>query len=207
MQRANKLWKDWKFVLRRDHIYKYVTDAERKSHVPKYVKPEDWLRFVDISSTEAALTASKVGRIARSKMKSPHTTDRKGCARVAAELKAQRPNEPITPTDVFLATHKRMDGSSSSPEVDAIITARESDRSVVESDIDNDAVAKVFGRDGKGRILGLGMGVSKTAIQHSAPYKRALEEEHETNTHLQTQVKRLKEEIDEIKQVLSQGGM
>lgn len=86
MQRANKLWKDWKFVLRRDHIYKYLTDAERKSHVPKYVKTEDWIRFVEISSTSAALAASQVGRTARSKMKSPHTTGRKGCARVAAEL-------------------------------------------------------------------------------------------------------------------------
>ncbi|XXG53076.1 hypothetical protein AAC387_Pa03g1235 [Persea americana] len=90
---------------------------------------------------------------------------------------------------------------------DAIITAREFDRSVVESDIDNDAVAKVFGRDGKGRVVGLGMGVSKTAIQYSTPYKRALEEEHDTNTNLQTEVKRLKKEIDEIKQVLSQNGV
>ena len=86
MQRANKLWKDWKFILRRDHINKYLTDAERKSHVPKYVKTEDWIRFVEISSTPAALAASQVGRTARSKMKSPHTTGRKGCARVAAEL-------------------------------------------------------------------------------------------------------------------------
>ncbi|XXG59746.1 hypothetical protein AAC387_Pa04g1774 [Persea americana] len=86
----------------------------------------------------------------------------KGCPveffnRASGEDKAQRPNELITHTDVFLATHKRKDGSSSSPEVDAVITARESDRSVVESDIDNDAVAKVFGRDGKGRVLSLGM--------------------------------------------------
>eukprot|EP00268_Persea_americana_P035768 TRINITY_DN3525_c0_g1_i1.p1 TRINITY_DN3525_c0_g1~~TRINITY_DN3525_c0_g1_i1.p1 ORF type:complete len:265 (-),score=29.74 TRINITY_DN3525_c0_g1_i1:536-1330(-) len=184
MQRANKLWKDWKFVLRCDHINKYLTDVERKSHVPKYVKTKDWIKFVEISSTSAALVASQVGRTARSKMKSPHTTGRKGCARVAAELKAQRPNEPITRTNVFLATHKRKDRSSSSPEVDAVITAHESDRSVVESDIDNDAVAKVFGRDGKGRVLGLGMGVSKTAIQYSTPYKRALEEEHDTNTNL-----------------------
>ena len=86
MQRGNKLWKDWKFVFRSDHINKYLTDAERKTHVPKFIKTEGWLRFVDISSTEAALAASKVGREARSKMKSPHTTGRKGCARVAAEL-------------------------------------------------------------------------------------------------------------------------
>ncbi|XXG82399.1 hypothetical protein AAC387_Pa10g0358 [Persea americana] len=31
--------------------------------------------------------------------------------------KAQRPNEPVTRLDVFLATHKRKNGSSSSPEV------------------------------------------------------------------------------------------
>ncbi|XXG73182.1 hypothetical protein AAC387_Pa07g2142 [Persea americana] len=147
--------------------------------VPSELKEQIWKEVsgtytIEISSTSAALAASQVGRTARSKMKSPHTTGRKGCARVAAELKAQRPNEPVTRTDVFLATHKRKDGSSSSPEVDVVITARESDRSVVESDIDNDAVAKVFGRDGKGRVLGLGLGVLKTAIQYSTPYKRAL---------------------------------
>ena len=45
--------------------------------------------------------------------------------------------------------------------------------------------------------------MSKTAIQYSTPYKRALEEEHDANTHLQAEVKQLKKEIDEIKQVLS----
>ena len=73
-------------MLRHQAIDKYLTDVERKSNVPKYVKPEDWVKFVDISSTSAALAAREAGKIARSKLKSPHTTGRKGQARVAAEL-------------------------------------------------------------------------------------------------------------------------
>ncbi|RWR90845.1 endoglucanase 17-like protein [Cinnamomum micranthum f. kanehirae] len=108
---------------------------------------------------------------------------------------------------------------------DDVITAYESDSSVAQGDLDHDAVTKlsfyylliiisfdVFGRDSQGRVRGLRT-VSKTAIKHSAPYKRAFEEEHECNTYLQTEVKRLKEgqwgirrEMDELKQTLTQGG-
>ena len=86
MKKANISWKGWKYILRHQAIDKYLTDVERKSNVPKYVKPEDWVKFVDISSTSAALAAREAGKIARSKLKSPHTTGRKGQARVAAEL-------------------------------------------------------------------------------------------------------------------------
>ncbi|XXG82888.1 hypothetical protein AAC387_Pa10g0766 [Persea americana] len=212
MKKANISWKGWKYMLRHQAIDKYLTDVERKSNVPKYVKPEDWVKFVDISSTSAALAAREAGKIARSKLKSPHTTGRKGQARVAAELKAKNPDQPLTRTDLFLATHKRKDGSASSPHVDDVIIACESDSSVAQCDLDHDAVTKVFGRDSRGRVRGLGT-VSKTALKHSAPYKRALEDEHECNTHLQTEVKRLKEgqmgirrEMDELKQALTQGG-
>ena len=73
-------------MLRHQAIDKYLTDVERKSNVPKYVKPEDWVKFVDISSTSAALAAREAGKSARSKLKSPHTMGRKGQARVVAEL-------------------------------------------------------------------------------------------------------------------------
>ncbi|RWR73425.1 putative LRR receptor-like serine/threonine-protein kinase RKF3 [Cinnamomum micranthum f. kanehirae] len=255
MKKANISWKGWKYVLRHQAIDKYLTDAERKSNVPKFVKPEDWVKFVDISSTSAALAAREAGKIARSKLKSPHTTGRKGQARVAAEdIKASNIllDESFEPkvVDFGLAkftqegmTHwsTRVAGTLGyvAPEYalygqlteksdvysfgvvmlellsgkkDDVITAYESDNSVAQGDFDHDAVAKVFGRDSRGRVRGLGI-VSKTAIKHSAPYKRALEEEHECNTHLQTEVKRLKEdqmgirrEMDELRQTLTQGG-
>lgn len=44
--------------------------------------------------------------------------------------------------------------------------------------------SQVFGCDSRGRVCDLGIGVSKTIIKHLAPYKRALEGEHEYNTHL-----------------------
>ena len=84
MKKANISWKGWKYILRHQAKDKYLTDVERKSNVPKYVKPEDWVKFVDISSTLAALAAREASKIARSKLKSPHTTGRKGQARVAA---------------------------------------------------------------------------------------------------------------------------
>ncbi|RWR73181.1 putative LRR receptor-like serine/threonine-protein kinase RKF3 [Cinnamomum micranthum f. kanehirae] len=72
-------------------------------------------------------------------------------------------------------------------QTDDVITAYESDNSVAQGDLD------MMQLQSRGRVRGLGI-VSKTAIKHSAPYKSALEEEHECNTHLQTEVKRLKED-------------
>lgn len=47
---------------------------------------KDWFRFVEICSTPSAKAARRVGRQARQAMKSPHTSGRKGQARVAEEM-------------------------------------------------------------------------------------------------------------------------
>ncbi|XXG81828.1 hypothetical protein AAC387_Pa09g2389 [Persea americana] len=57
----------------------------------------------------------------------------------------------------FLATHKRKDESASSPHVDDVITAYEYDNSVAQGDLDLDAITKVFGRDSRGRVHGVGI--------------------------------------------------
>ena len=49
MKKENISWKGWKYVLHHQAIDKYLTDAERKSNVPKYVKPEDWGQLLDVS--------------------------------------------------------------------------------------------------------------------------------------------------------------
>lgn len=86
IKKVSSIWRDWKCSLRKDFYDKYQTDAERKRNVPNRVKPEDWERFVDMCSTTASQQLRAKGKRAREAVKSPHTSGRKGQARVAEEL-------------------------------------------------------------------------------------------------------------------------
>ncbi|KAF6137437.1 hypothetical protein GIB67_009913 [Kingdonia uniflora] len=74
-------FKNWKTQLRKDHYDIYDTDEERKNHRPKAVKKEDLNLFVDICSSVKEQEKRKKGKIARSKMVSPHTIGRMGSDR------------------------------------------------------------------------------------------------------------------------------
>ncbi|KAF9594198.1 hypothetical protein IFM89_028855 [Coptis chinensis] len=50
----------------------------------------------------------------------------------------------------------------------------------------------VFGKDGRGRVLGLGSGVSKTTLMAAAPYKRKAEEAERSKLEFQSQIDDLK---------------
>lgn len=86
LKKANISWKDWKSKLRLKVLDKYQTDVERKSNIPEGVKKEDWESFVELNSTSQAHSLRQKGKAARKALKCPHTSGRKGQARVAAEL-------------------------------------------------------------------------------------------------------------------------
>ncbi|KAF9606865.1 hypothetical protein IFM89_029464 [Coptis chinensis] len=89
-------------------------------------------------------------------MKLPHTSGRQGCARIEEELIKESLDGIITRTQLFVATHTSKDGSCPFPAVKPSL---------------------VYGRDGKGRVRGLGTGVTKTVIHVAAPSKKIVEEE------------------------------
>ena len=66
------------------------TDAERRRALPQYLKREDWETFVDSEGSLDAQLTRRVGKAARASLKSPHTSSRKGQARVADELVSLR---------------------------------------------------------------------------------------------------------------------
>ncbi|KAF9619437.1 hypothetical protein IFM89_007012 [Coptis chinensis] len=53
----------------------------------------------------------------------------------------------------------------------------------------------VFGKDGRGRVLGLGSGVSKTTLMATAPYKKKAEEAERSKLELQSQIDDLKQQV------------
>ncbi|KAF9618312.1 hypothetical protein IFM89_000947, partial [Coptis chinensis] len=66
-----------------------------------------------------------------------------------------------------------------------------------EKDLDNDPVAKVIGRDGKGHVRGLGTGVTKTVVHASAPYIKIVEEEKRKHEITDENVKLVMQRLDE----------
>ncbi|RWR91007.1 bromodomain-containing protein 4-like protein isoform X3 [Cinnamomum micranthum f. kanehirae] len=189
-------WKDWKSKLRTGTYDKYQTDTERKQKLPQYVKKEDWDRFVDIQSMPDYQAKRQCGKRARKEMKSPHTSGRKGQAHVAEELRKKFPDKEISRTDVFVETHTRKDGSATCEQLDKIKKTVLDDPSSAYNDLENDALAQVLGPDTRGRVRGLGLGVSRTSMQHTHPYRIALQEEQASRATMQTQIDKLKEMLE-----------
>lgn len=86
LKKANDLWRDWKSTLCCGVCDKYQTNAERIAAIPKYVRKEDWQKFVEMCSMPEFIARRQLGKAARREMKNPHTSGRKGQARVADEL-------------------------------------------------------------------------------------------------------------------------
>ncbi|KAF9594713.1 hypothetical protein IFM89_034696 [Coptis chinensis] len=160
---------------------KFPTDAERKRNVPSKVKKEEWEAFVDMCSTEEDKTKRFNGKLAREQMKNPHTTGRMGAVPVIEQLKKNSPTGEVSRTEGYVAIHTRRDGScinfetkQSLEEIDRLVS---NEPNIVERDLDNDPIALVIGRDGRGRVRGLGSGVTKTVYHASAPYKEIAQRE------------------------------
>lgn len=47
LHHANKLYREWRHTLHRDHYMKYETDAERLQNRPEDVSEADWAFLVD----------------------------------------------------------------------------------------------------------------------------------------------------------------
>ncbi|KAF9607547.1 hypothetical protein IFM89_036909 [Coptis chinensis] len=149
--------------------------------------------FVDMESTEHARIRRERGKENRRMMKNPHTTGRRGSTRTVEEMVANDPANPPSRTDIFVVTHTRKNGTFVSEEIEINeIVAR--DPSTKYKDLDHDPVAEVFGKDAKGRVLGLRSGVSKTTRMPAAHYKKKSEEAERSKLELQSQINYLKQE-------------
>ncbi|KAF6168415.1 hypothetical protein GIB67_004967 [Kingdonia uniflora] len=85
------------------------TDDGRKKNCPKKTKPEDWVRFVDLTSTEEVKGSRERNKINKSKMLTPYTTGRNEVFRVADEMMEVDPT--ITRSYSILVGHTRSDGT------------------------------------------------------------------------------------------------
>ncbi|KAF6145231.1 hypothetical protein GIB67_041426 [Kingdonia uniflora] len=67
MRSANNLWRNGKKILRKKYD-EWDTDEARKKNCPKKTRPENWVRFADLTSTEEVKASRERNKINRSKM-------------------------------------------------------------------------------------------------------------------------------------------
>ncbi|KAF9622176.1 hypothetical protein IFM89_030034 [Coptis chinensis] len=132
-------------------------------------------------------------------MKNPHTMGRRGSAMTVDEMVVNDPANPPSRTDIFVVTHTRKNGTFVSEEVrQKMIKINEivaRDPSSKHKDLDHDPITEVFGKDGRGRVLGLGSGASKTTLMAAALYKRKAEEAERSKFEFQSQIDDLKQQV------------
>ncbi|KAF9603953.1 hypothetical protein IFM89_039292, partial [Coptis chinensis] len=83
--------------------------------------------------------------------------------------------------------------------INAII---EDDPSSIDLDLDNDPVAQVCGPDQYGRVLGMGVGVSKTSLIASGPAKEKLHQETQQRTMVEERVGTIEKHMITLTQIL-----
>ncbi|KAF9626220.1 hypothetical protein IFM89_031347 [Coptis chinensis] len=183
--KANISWKNWKHRLRK--VYdRYSTNSERMENIPKRTKKEDWESFIEICSTDEEKIKREKGKLSREHMKLSHTSGRLGCARIEEEL--------IGKTQMVRSQERMCLWPHIQDEIKRLVSL---EPYLGEKDLDNDPVARVIGRDGKGRVRGLRTGVTKTVVHASAPYIKIVEEEKRKRESTDENVKLVMQRLDE----------
>ncbi|KAL5728893.1 hypothetical protein ACHQM5_001920 [Ranunculus cassubicifolius] len=200
LEKIHNYWRSHKSLLRTKHYDRYNTDEERKSNCPKGVTQAIWNKFVDNQSSPVAQARRKAGKIARQAMKTPHVSGRTGAARMAEALKRGNPLANVTRTDLYLAMHSRSDGSCPTPEltekVEKIKAIAKENPDSMNLDVDHDPVAQVYGPEKNSHcVRGMGLGVSKISLRHSAPALHQLEQEKRLRAAAEEKVVKLKAQV------------
>ncbi|KAF6166484.1 hypothetical protein GIB67_038221 [Kingdonia uniflora] len=197
MKSANTMWRNRKKILKKKYD-ECDTDDERKKNCPKMTKPEDWLRFVYLTSTKEVKASRERNKINRSKMLTLHTTGRKGAFRVADEM--MEVDQTITRSDSFLVGHTQSDGTFPTTFVEEkviavkyIITKNPQSKYL---DVGHDPLAQVFGPVKKGCVNFLGPDVTKKFIQSTELLRAHITEDKESYINLENRFSQYKAEND-----------
>ncbi|KAG7559181.1 NAC domain [Arabidopsis thaliana x Arabidopsis arenosa] len=119
-----------------------------------WVKNRNTSAFKEISEKYRKLRQAQI----------PHTTSRKGMNRLAHEMKKKSSNPKlVTRSKVWVAGHTHSDGRPVMPEFAETIIDSEMGSSST-TNLKEDAVSQVLGKDKPGRLRGMGRGVTATKL-------------------------------------------
>ncbi|XP_059294540.1 uncharacterized protein LOC132047525 [Lycium ferocissimum] len=146
------LWNEFKDPLK--------TKDEIKNNVPEGIARDQWASFVNYRLRDDTQKMCKTNAENRKKQTVPHTGGSKPNSRRRAEMFAETGRRPGR-AQLYLATHKKQDGSyvnEEAKEISETIQLAVSQSTVDESEISpNDVVGKVLGKEHCGRVRCLGL--------------------------------------------------
>ncbi|KAF9610906.1 hypothetical protein IFM89_025494 [Coptis chinensis] len=186
LKKVAKSFREFKHHLRVKYYDKYDNDVDRKRNCPTGVKLEEWEKFMDNESKPSRKLTRAKGKVAREALKTLHTSSRRGATRTVHDMKSKNPNVKVTRTDSYMAIHTHKDGSFIAPQrMERIKAIIEDDPASVNLDLDHDPVAQVCGPDKFGRVPGMSIGISKTALTSLTPAKEQLGQQKQQHSMLE----------------------
>ncbi|KAF6145289.1 hypothetical protein GIB67_041484 [Kingdonia uniflora] len=123
------------------------------------------------------------------------------------ETRKKNPKVPVFRTNVYLATHTRVGGSSLTPELDVELEKIRNiciaEPKTVNLDIDNDPVVQVCGKDIKGRTRSCRLNVSREEVLSSCHLRDQLLQEKTVRLTLKEDLVHVKDKLTTMDEKLS----
>ncbi|XP_073157362.1 uncharacterized protein [Henckelia pumila] len=169
-QRLSKLWRDRKSklqILVRQANSSRMASRDLKLLKPEFMDQNQWELFVKRTLSPTFQEKCAKYRTMRLKQDHTHTMSRRGYARLSHIMKKTSPADTnITRSQVWIEGHKKKNGEPSTQAV------REKMKEIEECppesqntcNMAEDAINLVFGKEARGRVRGMGFGVTPSKV-------------------------------------------
>ncbi|XP_073058496.1 uncharacterized protein [Primulina eburnea] len=202
-QKLGKLWRDRKSKLQ--ILIREVHDGRVASRDLCLLKPEfmdqnQWDLFVKKTLSPAFQEKSGKFKAMREKQRHNHTMSRRGYARLAHIMEQTSSADiPITRTKVWVEGHKKKNGQPSGEAVGEKMKEIEecAPESQNTANIAEDAISLVFGKEIRGRVRGMGFGVTPSKVGASL-------QQNGTIKQLQSMMHNLQQEVQQMRSIVFQ---
>ncbi|XP_042456113.1 uncharacterized protein LOC122040749 [Zingiber officinale] len=198
-QKLAKLWRDRKSklqILVREANTSRVASRDLSLLKPEFMDQNQWDLFVQRTLSSTFQEKSARFRAMREKQDHIHTMSRRGYARLTHIMEKTSPMDTkITRSQVWIEGHKRKNGEPSTQAVG------EKMKKILEcppesqntTNIADDAISIVFGNEARGRVRGMGFGVTPSKVGASVQQNGMVQQ-------LQTIVQNVQQQMQEMRQ-------
>ncbi|KAK9090485.1 hypothetical protein Sjap_023662 [Stephania japonica] len=185
LQMIGRCWRQFKAKLTKDimEASKKKNKAKAIAHVrPANIKSDlEWNEFVEERLSPGFQEKSEKYRAIRKKLKFAHTMSRKGYARLEQEMKKTQANpSTISRVDLWTQGHLKRNGEPLNDEIASIVEElqrqHQTNPDTPLTDINDDALAKILGPEGRGQVRGLGLGASRSQVNARLLYEERIKE-------------------------------
>ncbi|XP_020086046.1 uncharacterized protein LOC109708647 isoform X2 [Ananas comosus] len=197
LKSVSRKWKGYKYELKAKYKVNDQTEQQIASTVPNEIMPQQWIDLVRIWFSEKSELYSRIGKMARANVKTPHTTGSMSFARKRQEFEDENHREPSR-IQFFASTHKQKDGNyindTSKRLVEKCMTevakrsvSSESPDAIFQ--LENEVFGKLIGKEQYGRVRGYGLGPSPTQVFGPQAQFRFMDNAEQNSVELQSQMK------------------